>query len=486
MQGDFTRDTFDRTNHFSQVLMQQGRVQLDADWNEQSAILLHYLRTLAADLIGPFGGPLNNCGFGIFSAVVEKDPKVGELILSKEDSDRLKKAGVILEDGKVPNGDFLIDWGHYYIDGLLCENGDNVRYTGQADPPATELLKSGFYLAYLDVWERHITYLEDESFPNIREVALGGPDTATRAKVVWQVKVLAVKENDPDLKPKDKVWANINVSWRNRAKQLEPENRGQLKARVKVPESADLNSPCLTSPDARYRGTENQLYRVEIHRGGKQGAATFKWSRENGSVIFPVVRLNVQIGSETLTLAHLGRDNRQGLKVGDWVELINDKMVLSGAVPPLVQVDTIEPMDLTTRFKVPKQVNTLPSTITVENPLILRRWDHKSDLKDDGAVPLVEAGADGREWLTLEDGVQIQFQPGGEYRTGDYWLIPARTATSDVEWPRDKDGNPQSRPPRGIEHHYAPLALVSVKSGGTIDRIDDLRSVIKPLAMQPS
>ena len=51
-RGDFTRDTFWRANHFCQVLMQQGRVQLDADWNEQSAILLHFLRSLARDVIG--------------------------------------------------------------------------------------------------------------------------------------------------------------------------------------------------------------------------------------------------------------------------------------------------------------------------------------------------------------------------------------------------------------------------------------------------
>ena len=57
MKGDFSRDTFDRHHHFSRVLMQQGRVLLDADWNEQTAIVLHYLRTLAADIIGPRGGP---------------------------------------------------------------------------------------------------------------------------------------------------------------------------------------------------------------------------------------------------------------------------------------------------------------------------------------------------------------------------------------------------------------------------------------------
>ena len=52
-RGDFSRDSYDRSKRFSRVLMQQGRVQLDADWNEQNDILLHYLRSLTVDLIGP-------------------------------------------------------------------------------------------------------------------------------------------------------------------------------------------------------------------------------------------------------------------------------------------------------------------------------------------------------------------------------------------------------------------------------------------------
>ena len=68
MKGDFSRDTFDPTKGFSRVLMQQGRVQLDADWNEQAAILLHYLRTLAADLIGPCAGPKATRSTGLRSA----------------------------------------------------------------------------------------------------------------------------------------------------------------------------------------------------------------------------------------------------------------------------------------------------------------------------------------------------------------------------------------------------------------------------------
>ena len=38
MKGDFTRSTFDPTKGYSSVRQQQGRVQLDADWNEQVEI----------------------------------------------------------------------------------------------------------------------------------------------------------------------------------------------------------------------------------------------------------------------------------------------------------------------------------------------------------------------------------------------------------------------------------------------------------------
>ena len=44
MKGDFARVTFDPSRHYSQVFQQQGRVLLEADWNEQAHIQLHLLR----------------------------------------------------------------------------------------------------------------------------------------------------------------------------------------------------------------------------------------------------------------------------------------------------------------------------------------------------------------------------------------------------------------------------------------------------------
>src|SRR6516164_9657343 len=75
-----------------------------------------------------------------------------------------------------------------------------TTYRTQPDYPDPSPISSNQqYLVYLDVWERHLSYLEDEGDLNMREVALGGPDTATRTKVVWQVKVIPTTESPSDL-----------------------------------------------------------------------------------------------------------------------------------------------------------------------------------------------------------------------------------------------------------------------------------------------
>lgn len=64
-RGDYSKFTFDPSRHDAAVVMQQGRVQLDADWNEQHAIVTHRLDTTFADLIGADGAPAGNPGFAV-------------------------------------------------------------------------------------------------------------------------------------------------------------------------------------------------------------------------------------------------------------------------------------------------------------------------------------------------------------------------------------------------------------------------------------
>src|ERR1051325_3797446 len=63
MKTDLTRSTFRREKHYSSVRMQQGRVQLDSDWNEQLDIEMHADTTTRIDVIGPCGAPEAAAGF---------------------------------------------------------------------------------------------------------------------------------------------------------------------------------------------------------------------------------------------------------------------------------------------------------------------------------------------------------------------------------------------------------------------------------------
>jgi Family of unknown function (DUF6519) len=470
MKGDFTRNSFDPTRHFSRVLLQQGRVNLDADVNEQSAILLRFMRTLTADLLGQseilFDENLNTFNTG---------------------SGPLNHLGLkITATGGV--GDFSIGAGRYYVSGVLCENEKDLLYTQQPNYPLPtgKLLKdaTGFYVVYLDVWERHITYIEDE---HTREVALGGPDTSTRAQVLWQVKVFPFKFDGKDAagtKPanKDKIQPFTSAKAVN-AKAFDDffkgsdfilASRAGLRARAKQEDAA--TDPCAIPPENKYRGLENQLYRVEIHEGtGIDGKATFKWSRENGSVTFPILEISQDTGAKTtlVSLASLGRDQKLGLAVGDWIELVDDVSALQNLAEPLLQVIAINPQDMTVTL------NALPAAAdrcsNAANHPLLRRWDQRPKGKANEVgrgIPVVEGDPKNEsDWITLEDGVQILFEKpnanaklGNIYRSGDYWLIPARTLTGDVEWPQE-DHQPKALPPQGVPHYYAGLAGINVNKG---------------------
>ncbi|HTA23122.1 MAG TPA: DUF6519 domain-containing protein [Terriglobales bacterium] len=65
MGSDISRSTFDAKKRYSAVRQQQGRVGLDADWNEQVDIAAYRLGTETVDVIGACGAPSGNAGFQI-------------------------------------------------------------------------------------------------------------------------------------------------------------------------------------------------------------------------------------------------------------------------------------------------------------------------------------------------------------------------------------------------------------------------------------
>jgi len=420
MPGDYSRVTFKRENFYSGVLKQQGRVELDADDNEQVSIQHYRDETEATDIIGQAGVPKKNDGFKI---------------------------------GIAPGGhDLTISKGRFYLEGLLCESDDDSTYATQpylpnpefgsnASPPALQV-PAGTYLVYLDAWKREITALDNEA---IREVALGGPDTAARLQNVWQVRLLEVSATSP---PVDCTTPLPEFDKATAA------STGTLKAQT-VPPAPDDNA-CLLPPETGYTRLENQLYRVEIHKGGKLLEATFKWSRDNASVETTISK----IAGAVLTVADLGKDQVLNFAAGQWVEIVDEESTLKGEPNPLVQIDHPGPG--------PNEI-TLKSTVASlanRKGLKLRRWDQ--------SVSATSAGVNAnlQQWIDLEGGIQVSFSDD-RYRSGDYWLIPARTATGEIEWPED-GGVPKAELPLGVKHHYCRLALVQ-SNGSTLSIVADCR-----------
>ena len=461
MRGDFSRIRFSPKKNYTAVLQQQGRVALDADANEQAAINDHLREVETIDVIGPYGGPIDHAGFAITTT----------------------------------NTSISIGPGRYYVKGLVCENDAPLDYGAQPfliNPAHSETdllnqLISGSATSiqvFLEVWERLVTALDD---PCLREPALGQADTTARQQTVWRVVAQAIPApvivNPP---PPNILNRPGLLSGINRFVEIDA-NRPVLKGVNQTPiaetsqeftplAGVTLQQDCCTSmyrpiiqpasgtltaqtgdgssdcsceptPSAGYRGLENQLYRIEIHQGGDETQATFKWSRENGAIVAAVTGVfgsNVQVDT-------LGPDANLGFAPNQWVELTDDSY-LFGDTPnqpgDLFQIQSTTPEQLT--ITMTQLVSQVDKTLNAR----IRRWDQFGATATASGIPLAVG-----TWLTLENGIQIQFT-AGNYKPGDSWLIVARTASGQIQWPPCESDGAAFQPPRRTQIYRAPLACI--------------------------
>lgn len=469
MKGDFTRDTFRSEKHFRQALMQQGRVQLDADWNEETAITARRDETTTADVVGRCGGPADNAAFWCFADPAKLSERDKEWLELRFGSLSIDKQPVEVSGNKptfkLQGGDFFLSSGRYYVDGVQCENEFAIPYTVQPDRFGVDLLETGStYLVYLDVWERHVTALDDST---LLDCALGGVDTATRVKTVWQVRV---KDLDEDFL---KEGCSVRIPW---YENVTKPSALRLTARTVAPTNAD--SLCQVPETAGYKGLENQLYRVEIHRGspdetgkprrGRLARSTFKWSRENGSIVSRLLKIDGMV----LTVESLGRGETPDFAKGQYAEILDDSLELDGIPGDLIKIADVNPDKLTiTLERAPNLVESLRSLEPARHPKV-RRWDGEGTVTNQDHE--------------LEAGILVRFEdPTARCRTGDYWQIPARTATAtgkagDIEWPCEvnaENGKPDPTKPlsqlhRGVTHHYCRLGFLQYTDVAGVAKVD--------------
>lgn len=498
--GDLTRVTFRQHAHYSGVRMQQGRVQLDADWNEQLDLAAHRARAEVLDSIGTAGVPKVGGGFELTVS-----PDGNDLLLSpgrawvgghlceadgettaveEVTTTSVTVTALVLDGVELRPGEWVevlsssesvvarttavdVATNTLTLDGSIGSLSGDLRlrrrlsYAAQPDLPAPEHttqasptdprvldLPSGTYLGCLDVWERSITALDD---PSISEPALG-VDTTTRSKVVWQLRLLDLAGVP------EPVDCDTNLTAALAA--VAP-STGTMAARAEPPAgSPDL---CRPTPAGGYIGLENQLYRVHVHDlDGTRPVLV--WSRENASVVTPWLDT---LSADTLEVASIGRDAVLGFQQGDWVELYDDSCVLHGRPGTLVRLLGADKDRLTLTLDLTTADGSTDIADFPSNPQI-RRWD------SEGAAT---AAAD--TWLELENGVQVMFPAGGTYHRHDYWLVPARSVTADVVWPRDSAGDPLALLPHGIKRATGKLAIVGRTDAGLA--VQDCRDLFPSL-----
>ncbi|HKR65689.1 MAG TPA: DUF6519 domain-containing protein [Thermoanaerobaculia bacterium] len=490
-RADFSTLRFNLMKHYRNVLSQQGRVWLDSDWNEESETRAWQDEERSLDLIGRCGVPAPYTAFRISRPATNSvDFRIG--------------------GGALSDGDF-------YVDGILCRNENPTTYLTQPDLPVAprlEVMPDGsptFALAYLEVWERLITNLEDDT---IREVALGGPDTAVRSKTIAQVRFLKL---------------DGAMSCADAASLLpSPLGHGTLTT-LQSPQPPDPADICRLPQEVTFTGRENRLYRVEIHEQGDtiggagamtrfsialgRDAAAGALSLVLGTALTPLSAARLRDGGTVTLTDDAGRrenifvtgvDNDSvtlrfsrplrnafttaahtsvsgGLARFKWsasngafavgvkdVSADRTKLTLTSlgrdAATALRDGDLVEISDDASELGIGRghlthldgDPNPDELTVVLEEPLPASTFDlqrHMTLRRWDGEGFAATAFDEiATPWMNLGDGVHIQFG-GYDLRVAEYWQFTTRVTGGTVEHLADAR-------PRGIVRHRCPLALV--------------------------
>ncbi|MBK9036234.1 MAG: hypothetical protein IPL61_34155 [Myxococcales bacterium] len=446
-----SRDAFDPTKRYASVGMQLGRVLVDDDWNEAERIHLEDDRRVQLDVIGPVGSP--DDGFAI-------------------------------DHGHLTGGrcDFDIGAGTLYLGGLRLWNPTPTTFAlqgdwlGQAVADRPTLAVDRTDLVYVEAWQQPVTAVEDSE---LFEVALGGPDTSTRLRTMWRVRVApgAAGADCPA------AWKALVDGWAAAgAGVVDATGERTVDAALTVTYTAgavgDLCAPAIA---AGFLGAENQTIRVQL-----VDATHLTWGYDNGA---PLYRATIGADRRTITLATDPRDQAHWPSAGQVVEVLPWSAVLSNGekladeTGHLARVTTgydpgAHAFVLDALTPLPAGFETAWSgradaAALAPGFVFVRVWNRGDDHASAPAIPFVV----GTPLALGTTGLQVEIT-GVHRARGDHWIIAARPKTPDqvVPWALE-DG----RLAHGTRRFFAPLALVRWRADGSFDRLHDCRPHFLPL-----
>lgn len=434
MGSDRARISYDYNQQYRGVVAQQGRVTLEADWNEAQQIASEELREETLDFVGPSGTSDNGYEVIDYKVIDPKNPSAPF--------------------------DFAARNGTMYVGGVRAFTGSAIKYSNQTDwldyegdPDWVALKKvsSSRELVYLLLREQEVSAVEDSA---LLEKALGGPDTTQRLRLIQHIVRLQTKGENCSSALDEAI-----ETWREKkGLQLDPSTLRLSSATTLQVSFAPPPTPVdLCEPEARsgYLEADNQLIRVQIiDFDPKTNRGKLVWGFDNATFLYQAE----VVDQTTLRLIkprpvddfHRPALNQTVEVLRSAAQLHNKEYIASatGLVTTLTTAYNPDTREVSLATALPTEYQN-----TTQSPrLFLRVWERTEDFTPGVPVSLAETGLQ----VTLSTSNQL-------WHIGDYWQIAVRTGEPTEVHPKRYREAPQ--PPDGPRLWACPLAVIGWNDG---------------------
>jgi hypothetical protein len=483
MPSDRSRRTDPPRHGYTGVIAQQGRVILDRDFNALQGLTDDRIVADALDVVGPSGTP--DDGFRISLPGGSPPPSYWSPPPTPPGSPpEGSPPGTSPPESPGGYRDFLIKPGIMYLGGQRVilpgvQNGRAITYSYFDQPdfpsPPGPPRDAQRELVYLELTEQEVGAVED---PDLLEVALGGPDTTQRLKLLRRVRRMSVRFTTCAAAWAEAVahWASTGWDFDAATMRLLPRGRMQ----VSFTQDASAGGPCEPVATGGYLGADNQLIRLRI--AGTTSGPQLVWGYDNASFLYRIT--SVSTDGTMLTLASDPPDGFHIPQIGQLVEVLRTAAVL-GEEPD--ETDT-SGQKLIVRAAadndgILRQLNQTYGPVTTSDPtnyivlsealpawfvespwpLFLRIWQAELPLTIGAAITIADPVTKDSTGVTATISVPSGQQPAD----GAFWQIAVRPTTPQGVYPEDLLTSPQ--PPDGPRRWVCPLALIDwIERRGTV------------------
>jgi Family of unknown function (DUF6519) len=458
MGSDRARVSYDPSRKWRGLVAQQGRVTVEADWNEAAAIDAADDRAVTLDVVGPVGTPDN--GYAVTATRPGSPPASGSPPGSAE-GDLTVGPGTLYLGGERLDLDAAVDLANQ-PDWLDPATG--TLWVAPTPPPTSPPSGTANELVYLLAIEQEVSALED---PALTDVALGGPDTMQRLRILqrfvrWPTQATSC----------DQAWSEVEAAWAGVGLKLNPASmRLESTAALEVGFVTEPAPPNACEPVATggYLGAENQLIRVQVASVDSNGVPTIVWGFDDATFLYELTSAQPDSsGQLVLTFASAPVDSYHNPVAGQAVELLRDAASLSPGDPGSATADGFIAAAAGPVFALTQGYETSSGTVAIAGSLpagyqgaeqlYLRVWQGSVPAPADTAVALTGAGATTGVTVTLSSA-------GGGFHPGDFWRFALRPSVPNLTYPARYGVTPQA--PDGARVLACPVALVTWPAQGS-------------------